>query len=78
MAAMATGLIIPATSGLVWPGVTKEHMHPCRLPSEFLKGGVGRMKSLMDACPLLQALLPSREFGQGNMYQMGAEEHSCH
>jgi hypothetical protein len=74
MATLATGLIIPATSGLAWPGVTREYMHPCRLPSELLKGGVCRMKSLMDACPLLQSLLPNREFGQGRMYQMGVEE----
>lgn len=71
MAAMATGLIIPATSGRAWPGVTREQVYPCCLLSELLKGGGCRMKSLMSVRPLLQSLLPSREFGQGKMYQIG-------
>lgn len=71
MAAMATGWIIPATSGLAWPSDTREHMHPCRLPSELLKGDVWGIKCLVDAHLLLQSLLPSREFGQGKMCQNG-------
>lgn len=63
MATMATGLMIPVTSGPAWPGVTREQVLPRCLPSELLKGGACRMKSLMNMCPLPQPLLPSREFG---------------